>query len=182
MSTYVVVCLGCNLANLNPTGVKAMHERIVHEEETNHKTLVREITNMVIKEESMTNRSVDVCDACEEKFYIKDLNKYYYKGEHYWWCPDCVYEGAVRAYSCNRGEHFGCGATDPLCYTCYPLTYRCPAGHEYLTPVPNGEPMPDCPEALPLGEHGVDELGEAYGCEFTAEYMAEIGGITNTDE
>jgi len=51
MSTYVVVCLGCNLANLNPTGDTAMHERIAHEEETNHKALVREITNTVIKEE-----------------------------------------------------------------------------------------------------------------------------------
>ena len=62
---------------------------------------------------------------------------------------------------------YGCGAY--ICVSCYPFTYRCPNGHEYLVPVPNGEPEPDCPEALPLGEYGED-----YGCEFTAEYMREV--------
>ena len=71
----------------------------------------------------------------------------------------------TKTYRCGRGEHFGCGAIN--CSSCYPFTYRCPDGHDYLTPVPNGEPEPDCPHE---------------DCEFTAEYMAEIGWITNTDE
>jgi len=66
-------------------------------------------------------------------------------------------------YSCGRGPHFGCGSYN--CVTCYPFTYRCPDGHEYLTPVPNGEPMPDCPESSPNGD---------YGCEYNAEFMAQI--------
>jgi hypothetical protein len=57
---------------------------------------------------------------------------------------------------------FGCGAL--TCIVCYPFTYSCPDGHPYLTPVPNGEPMPDCPQSFPNGE-----------CECTAEYVNQRG-------
>ena len=64
-------------------------------------------------------------------------------------------------YSCGNHARFGCGSWN--CVTCYPFTYRCPDGHDYLTPVPNGEPYPDCP------------LYEGGDCDYSAELMNAKG-------
>jgi hypothetical protein len=38
---------------------------------------------------------------------------------------------------------YGCGA-EKTCKECYPYTYRCDCGVDYMTPVPFGEKLPVC--------------------------------------